>query len=74
MVKNGKNSILKQLSGRLNGLKKLKQADFKSKLTIPTGIIQSTIEYLLSLYGGAADYLIKRYPLVKKTSYMAEGT
>ena len=59
MVKNGKNSIVKQLSGRLNGLKKLKQADFKSKLAVATGIIQSKIQFLLPLYGGAPDYLIK---------------
>ena len=57
MVKNGKTSIVKQLAGRLNGLKKLKQADFKSKLAVATGIIQSKIQYLLPLYGGAPDYL-----------------
>ena len=49
MVKNGKNSIVKQLSGRLNGLEKLEQADFKFKIAVPTGIIQSKIQYLLPL-------------------------
>ena len=36
MVKNSKSSIICQLAGRLNGLKKLEQADFKSKLTVAT--------------------------------------
>ena len=34
-------------------------ADFKSKLSITTAIIQSKIQYLLPLYGGAPDYLMK---------------
>ena len=59
MVKNSKSSIICQLAGRLNGLKKLKQADFKSKLTVATAVIQSKIQYLLPLYGGAPDYLIR---------------
>lgn len=59
MVKNSKSSIICQLAGRLNGLKKLEQADFKSKLTVATAVIQSKIQYLLPLYGGAPDYLIK---------------
>ena len=59
MVKNGKSSIVSQLAGRLNGLKKLEQADFKSKLSVATAIIQSKIQYLLPLYGGAPDYLLR---------------
>ena len=58
MISNGKGSIVSQLSGRLNGLKKLKQADFKSKLQVATGIIQSKIQYLLPLFGGAPEYLL----------------
>jgi hypothetical protein len=45
MVKSGKNSIVCQLAGRLNGLKKLQQADFKSKLSVTTSVIQSKIQY-----------------------------
>jgi hypothetical protein len=55
MVKNSKSSIICQLEG----LKKLKQADFKSKLTVATALIQSKIQYILPLYGGAPDYLIR---------------
>ena len=58
MIKNGKNSIVRQLSSRLNGMKKLRQADFKTKLAVATGIIQSKIQYLLPLFGGAPDYLL----------------
>ena len=59
MISNSKNSIVKQLSGRLNGIKQLKQADFKSKLSVATGVIQSKIQYLLPLYGGAPEYLLR---------------
>ena len=59
MISGGKNSIVSQLSGRLNGIMKLKQADFKTKLAVATGIIQSKIQYLLPLYGGAPEYLLK---------------
>ena len=44
MIKSGKNSIVCQLSARLNGIKKLKQADFNVKLTVATGIIRSKIQ------------------------------
>ena len=50
MLKKGKSSVISQLAGRLNGLKKLKQADFKAKLTVATAVIQSKIQYLLPLY------------------------
>ena len=59
MIRNSKMSIVSQLAARLNALKKLKNADFKSKLSITTAIIQSKIQYLLPLYGGAPDYLMK---------------
>ena len=59
MVKNGSSSIISQLNGRMNGMKKLQQADFKSKLAVATGLIQSKIQYLLPLYGGAPVYLMK---------------
>ena len=59
MIKNSSSSIVSQLAGRLNGMKKLKQADFKSKLAVATGVIQSKIQYLLPLYGGAPNYLMR---------------
>ena len=59
MIKGGKNSIVCQLAGRLSALKKLQQADFKSKLTVATAVIQSKIQYLLPLYGGAPEYLVR---------------
>ena len=59
MLKNKKSSIIKQLSGRLNGLKKRNQGEFQTKFAVATGIINSKIQYLLPLYGGAPDYLIR---------------
>ena len=58
MIRDGKNSIVFQLNSRLNAMKKLKNADFKTKLSVSTGLIQSKIHYLLPLYGGAPKYLI----------------
>ena len=58
MIRNSKMSVVSQLTGRLNAIKKLKNADFKSKLSITTALIQSKIQYLLPLYGGAPDYLL----------------
>ena len=58
MIRNNKMSIVSQLTGRLNAIKKLKNADFKSKLSVTTALIQSKIQYLLPLYGGAPDYLM----------------
>ena len=39
-------------------MKKLSNADFKTKISVLNGLIQSRIQYLLPLYGGASDYLI----------------
>ena len=55
MMGSEKSSIVCQLAGRLNGLMKLQQADFKTKLAVTTAIIQSKIQYLLPLYGGAPN-------------------
>ena len=58
MIRDGKNSVICQLNGRLNAMKKLRNADFKTKLSVSTGLIQSKIQYLLPLFGGAPEYLI----------------
>ena len=59
MLRDGKDSVVKQVSTRLNGLKKIAtNADFKTKLMVATGIIQSKLQYLMPLWIGAPDYLV----------------
>ena len=65
MISNRKGSIVSQLSGRLNGLKKFKHADFKSKLQVATGTIQSKIQFLPPLFGGAPEYLLNAIQVQK---------
>ena len=51
MLRDGKESVLKQVTSRLNGLKKIAvNADFKTRLMVATGIIQSKLQYLNVYY------------------------
>ena len=54
MIRDGEDSVIKQVTTRLNGLKKIAQnADFKTRLSVANGIIQSKLQYLLPLWLGA---------------------
>ena len=54
-----KKSLVSQLSTRLSALKLISQtASFKSRLLIANGIFCSKLIYQISLWGGAASYLI----------------
>ena len=60
MLRDGEQSVMKQIVTRINGLKKIaKNADFQTKLAVANGIVQSKIQYLMPLWMGAPDYLIK---------------
>ena len=62
MLRDGDASVLKQVTSRLNGLKKIAaNADFKTKLAVANGIIQSKLQYLMPLWIGAPDYLVKAF-------------
>ena len=59
MIRDGENSVTKQVITRINGLKKIAaNADFKTRLAVATGIVQSKLQYLMPLFIGAPDYLI----------------
>ena len=59
MLRDGDESVLKQLTTKINGLKKvLKNADFKTRLAVATGIVQSKLQYLMPLWIGAPKYLV----------------
>jgi hypothetical protein len=48
------------LTGRINGLKRVAQnATFATKLMVANGIVQSKLVYLITLWGGAQQYLLK---------------
>ena len=59
MIRDNKHSLKNQLTSRINSIKKLKNADFRTKLMVATGLIQSKLQYLMALYGGCPDYLLQ---------------
>ena len=59
-ILDNKDSLVKTLSKRIGALKKIRKvASFKAKLNIANGIIMSKILYLLPVYSGCPEYLLK---------------
>ena len=55
-----KDSLIKTINKRIGALKQIKKvASFKARLNIANGIVMSKILYLLPLYAGCAEYLLK---------------
>ena len=53
-------SLLKQLTSRINGLKRTcHNATFTTKLMVANGIVMSKLVYLITLWGGSQQYLLK---------------
>ena len=51
-IRDAEGSVIKQLTTRVNGLRKLtNRADFKTKLMIANGIIMSKLSYGLCMWG-----------------------
>ena len=58
-IRDSKQSIMRQLS-RINGLKKIaKNATFNTRLTVANGAVMSKLVYLITVWGGAQQYLLK---------------
>ena len=58
-IRDHKCSLLNQLIGRMNGLRKIcRNASFKTRLMIANGVIMSKLTYLINLWGGAPQYLL----------------
>ena len=50
---------MRQLTTRVNGLKRIaKTATFKTRLMIANGAVMSKVVYLISVWGGAQEYLL----------------
>ena len=54
----------RQLTTRINGLKKISaNATFNTRLMIANGVVMSKMVYLINLWGGAQQYLLKAMQL-----------
>ena len=58
-VQDNDKSLLKSLNTRLNALKQIKRVTtFCQRLAITTGIFNSKVVFLISIWGGADEYLL----------------
>ena len=58
-LRDHKSSLLRQLISRINGLKRVcVNATFETKLMVANGIVMSKLTYLITLWGGACQYLL----------------
>ena len=57
MIVNSKKSVVNQLTSRVNALKLLHCADVRTRLMVATATIQSKLQYLMPLWGGAPGYV-----------------
>ena len=59
-ISDGRKSLSKQLSSRINGLKKIsRNASFNTRLMVANGVFMSKVMYLITVWGGAQQYLLK---------------
>ena len=71
-IRDGKESVLKQLTSRVNGLKKLApRASFQSKLMIANGIVMSKLGYGLAVWGSCQHYLKRALQVQQLTAARA---
>ena len=65
-------SLMKQLTGRINGLRRVcGTASFKTKLMVTNGIFMSKLMYLITLWGGAQEYLLSALQVQQLTAARA---
>ena len=51
---------MKQLTSRVNGLKRIaRNATFNTRLMVANGVVMSKVMYLITVWGGAQQYLLK---------------
>ena len=71
-ISEGDGSVLKQVTSRVNGLKKLShKADTKTKLMLANGIVISKLSYGLALWGNCPAYLKKALQVQQLTAARA---
>jgi hypothetical protein len=71
-IRDNKNSVMNQITGRINGLKKIsKNSTFNTRLMVANGVVMSKIVYLISVWGGAQQYLLKGLQVQQLTAARA---
>ena len=59
-IQTGENSLIRQLTSRLNALQKVSIfATFKTRLSAANGAFMSVLAYLIPVWGGCEGYLVK---------------
>ena len=59
-IADNKSSLLKQLTSRNNGLKRIsRNAKFNTRLMVANGAVNSKLVYLITLWGSAQQYLLQ---------------
>ena len=59
-LRDGQSSLIKQLTNRINGLKRIsRSACFSTRLMIANGAVQSRLVYLITVWGGTKQYLLR---------------
>ena len=68
-IRDTKSSLINQLTSPINALRRVCQnGSFKTKLKVANGIIMSKLSYLITVWGGAQEYLLDALQLYGKTS------
>ena len=68
-IADSKSSLVKQLTSRNNGLKRIsRNAKFNTRLMVANGAVQSKLVYLITLWGGAQQYLLKALQVQQLTA------
>ena len=71
-LRDHKESLLKQLTSRINGLKRVcVNAKFGTKLMVANGVVMSKLAYLITLWGGAQQYLLSALQVQQLTAARA---
>ena len=64
--------MVRQLTTRINGLKKISaNATFNTRLMIANGVVMSKMVYLINLWGGAQQYLLRALQVQQLTAARA---
>ena len=68
-ISDHKSSLIRQLTGRINGLKQIaRSSTFSTRLMIANGAIMSKLVYLITVWGGASQYLMKALQVKQLTA------
>ena len=71
-LQGGDQSLVKQLTSRLNGLIKVaSRASFATKKMVAIGIFMSKLGYLIQLWGGADEYLLQALQVLQNKAARA---